>query len=710
MPRMIFGRDRFVFVYCAIIGLLFAPSSRADTAFQIKLDAEHPWRPPFGLERIGGPVSIVIDAAARPEPDTYAVTAFWKGKNVGRQTIAFPDKGPYSARVAIDGAPSVDEIVLTAQKPNGPSPLELARQSVRLPDFEADATARADRTVNPVDLGTILVPSGWLLLGPGQTARLELAVLSRARDLPRAKIKGWYASTPEQVVISTIDLRAGTRAQLEIALSEPKQMRDRDELSIAFEDESGQALWRKTIPVMLVREPPRHPPFGATYERLRYDAPISVRQPGMGTFSTLSYAKGWKPELRDVVIWLPNGGRFVFWRGSSFIPFWAGPNNTGACYEWAEIVSQPAGAVDCVEPLMDKELRYGSVEIVESTMARVHVRWTYQSTDFEYKVWGDQAVEDYYFYPDGFGTRVVNLKADPQNDYELCEFIILTPQGAYPLDVLAENPVDALYLSGRVHQVRLPGPLSKAGESAAKLPGGEPALYRVRLSKRDALAAICFSTQEIADPPFVFGPFFDSGLLVTPCYWGSHWPLARGNSTGNKIDDRIAFTPCHNSVMSWGNRRPEPLETAKRITLDGLGRSRLMTFRRWAWLIGMTELGDDQLLELARSYAQPPAIEVRGGSLDFQGYSPETRAIRVAVSEPEVRLMLKPSKPCVNPVFELVSAPRGGIKVSLANDNLPERRYAWDGHTLWLDATVKAPTELRVSFDRAQAEHPERSR
>ena len=38
---------------------------------------------------------------------------------------------------------------------------------------------------------------------------------------------------------------------------------------------------------------------------------------------------------------------------------------------------------------------------------------------------------------------------------------------------------------------------------------------------------------------------------MTPCYWGSHWPLARGNSTGNKIDDRIAFTPCHNSVMSW---------------------------------------------------------------------------------------------------------------------------------------------------------------
>ena len=63
---------------------------------------------------------------------------------------------------------------------------------------------------------------------------------------------------------------------------------------------------------------------------------------------------------------------------------------------------------------MDKELRYGRVEIVESTSARVHVRWSYQSTDFNYKVWGDEAVEDYYFYPDGFGTRVVDSQVRPQ--------------------------------------------------------------------------------------------------------------------------------------------------------------------------------------------------------------------------------------------------------------------------------------------------------
>ena len=249
----------------------------------------------------------------------------------------------------------------------------------------------------------------------------------------------------------------------------------------------------------------------------------------------MPYEGAWAAELDDVVVWLPNGARFVFWRGSSYIPFWAGRHNTGACYEWAEIISQPAGAVDCVEPLMDKELRYSRVAIVESTAARVHVRWTYQSTDLDYKVWGDAVVEDYYFYPDGFGTRVVNLKADPENDYELSEFIILTPPGAYPFDGLAGRP-------GRCPVPRRPQARLPVPEPDRRSGPGDPtpAAYRPSIgcgcSKDEELAAVYFNPNETKLPPVVFAPFFDKGEMVTPCYWGSHWPLARGNATGN--DDR----------------------------------------------------------------------------------------------------------------------------------------------------------------------------
>ena len=33
--------------------------------------------------------------------------------------------------------------------------------------------------------------------------------------------------------------------------------------------------------------------------------------------------------------------------------------------------------------------------------------------------------------------------------------------------------------------------------------------------------------------PKLFGPFTDREEMVTPFYWGSHWPLARGNMTGH---------------------------------------------------------------------------------------------------------------------------------------------------------------------------------
>ncbi len=572
--------------------------------YRVAIDAGHPWRPPFGLSRIGQPVQVLVQANARPEPANYFITAFWKGVAGPSYPVGFSTAPPYSARVTLDR--DADLVVLSRDRKPPDKPVELARESIRVPEVEAESVARPDVIINPVDLGTILVPSGWLLLGPGQSATLETAAISRAAELAASPGHGTIRVDARRRERGAHSASVGARATAVLKLPTAPAGRDRDVLLIGIDNGEGRELWQKKIPVMLVREPPRRPRFGVSYEKLRFDAPISVRDPATGKYSNLRYDDAWNRSLQDIVVWLPNGSRFVFWRGSSYIPFWAGRHNTGACYEWAEIISQPQGAVDCVEPLMDKELRYGRVEIVEATSAQIHVRWTYQSTDFTYKVWGDQAVEDYYFYPDGFGTRVVSLKADPKNDYELSEFIILTPAGAYPLDVLPEDAVDALFLDGRKHEFHLPN--STAGGQAAKDADKKrvPAIYRLRFARDDNLAAIYFNPNETRLPPVVFAPFSDGGQIVTPCYWGSHWPLARGNSTGNKIDDRIEFTPCHNSVMSWAGTRPEPLESATVETLDSLGRSRRMSVRRWAWLIGMTDENDAQLRDRARSFAYPP--------------------------------------------------------------------------------------------------------
>lgn len=667
-------------------------------AFSIAVDQGHPWRPPFGLDRVGTPRELAIQARDQPPPGDYRIVGFSEGRASSQAGVVFPPHPPYRVRMPL--FKGCDEVVLTRSAP-GAKDQPLARLKTTPPALEADAVAAADPVVNPVDLGTILVPHGWLLTGPGANVTVEAAALAWVRGHEGAHLKLFYKSAPQASMVEPFPLAAGMIHRARFMLTCPPPRGDRDALAVRLEDADSSLLWAKEIPVMRVAHPPARPRFGATYERLRYDAPISVRRSN-GEFTSIPYEGAWKPETRDVVVWLPNGGRFVFWRGSSDIPFWAGRHNTAACYEWAEIISQPAGAVDCVEPLMDKELRYSRVQIVESTPARVHVRWSYQSTDLLYKVWGDLAVEDYYFYPDGLGARVVTLVADPANDYELAEFILLTPQGAYPFDVLPRAPIDALFLDGARLTYTFPDPSLKSPPSPPRPAKDQAAIYRLRLSPGEEHAAVSFAPRLKRFPKVVFGPFWDQGLMVTPCYWGSHWPLARGNSTGNAIDDRVALTPCHSSIMSWANDRPEPLFSLDSTLPDAQGRMRPMKVSRWAWLIGMTSAPDDLLLDWARSYAAAPRFEVHGATALNQQKALERRAIELKGGGRDVELVLEPAPVWMNPVVEWTDAPPGEPRIELDGQALDRSRYAWDGQVLWIQARLDRRTSLRIHVEPAR--------
>jgi hypothetical protein len=455
-----------------------------------------------------------------------------------------------------------------------------------------------------------------------------------------------------------------------------------------------------------VKNPPKLPEFGATELKLRYDAPISVRDPRTGKFSSMSYDTAWPPQLKDVVISLPNGSRYVFWRGSCYIPFWASTHDMGMSYEWAETTPPPDGFTDSVEPLMDKELRYSRVEILESSASRVHVRWTYQSTDFMYKVWGDAPVEDYYFYPDGFGTRVLSLTSAPGAQYEVQEMIVLAPQAAFPYQVLNPKMVDILFLDGEKREITFP-PEGTAGSTPATFsrqqgigePRDIPAVYRVRLHKDDLATAFSFNPVDAHLPKYLFSPFYDRGVMVTPAYWGSHWPLARGNTTGWTIDDRIALTPSHNSILSWGLDNQTPLQMSTIQTIDTLGRSKQMTMQRYVWLIGMTDVPDARLLEWAHSFKNPPSLELKGARLEQDtSFVSERRAIRLTVEEPSVTITLKPTVRCINPVFELRSAPKVLRSVKIGERGLGPREFAWDGHILWINADIDTVTALHLEF------------
>ena len=673
---------------------------------RIIVDSGHPWRPPFGLDRVGAPLQAHVELPTEPAKDReYFVTACRDGHEVESRPLDFVgDKAPFWATVKLTALPN--EMRLWTRNPSDGTVAELTRQSVKVPEFEADAVARPDRRINPVDLGAVLVPANWLLLEGGQVSLLEVAALSRSRAMPEARLKAWFGSgMPKEIAFP---LRAGQRQTTGLEL--PFQSNEAGEaLHVAIVD-GAQTLWEKEIAVMVVAKAPARPAFGAIETKLRYDPPISVIDPTTGRgLPPLDYDTAWDSKLNDVVVFLPNGSRFVFWRGTNYVPFWAGSQGTGVCYQWAENLSIPIlhadGTRDFPEPLYDFELRYGHVQIIETTPSRVHVRWTYQATDVNYRVWGDQAREDFYFYPDGFGTRVLTIASKPNSRYQLSELIILTPQSAYPMDVLPDHIADVLFMDGEKVSIR--APFEKAidpatGKQRKEWPKSrdQAALFRIFAHKDDPAAAIYFHSDDKAMGLFSFTGLYDRGELVSPVYWGSHWPLARGKITAYSIDDRIFESPAHNSIGGWlpqsdgkggwGNWEVRPFESNKLTMLNSLGHAGEMDFSRWSWLIAKTEASDESLLKWAKSYSAPPSVEVSGAELDLLSYSQERRAIRLVALSATVGIRIKPLLWAMNPVFEVQGAKGELRQVTLDGRVLQQSDYAWDGTTLWVNAEIDA--------------------
>jgi hypothetical protein len=228
--------------------------------------------------------------------------------------------------------------------------------------------------------------------------------------------------------------------------------------------------------------------------------------------------------------------------------------------------------------------------------------------------------------------------------------------------------------------------------------GERPPLYRIRFGTHEPLSAIYFNPGWTRLPVMALRPFYSQGQMVTPFYWGNHLPLARRKPTGHNIDDLASMTPAHNAMMSWGHRRPQPLESRVADMPDALGVTRPMKVEKWAWLIGLSDADDARLLEWSRSFATPPKVEAEGAKLQSPAYNTERRATLLTVEKPIVSLTIKPTTPCVHPVFELQGAPKMLSRVELGSRVLAANDYAWDGRTLCLNNTLRDEATLRLTF------------
>jgi hypothetical protein len=291
----------------------------------------------------------------------------------------------------------------------------------------------------------------------------------------------------------------------------------------------------------------------------------------------------------------------------------------------------------------------------------------------------------------------MTLTSAPNWRYELSEFIVFTPQAAYPLDVLRPK-VDVLFLDGQKQRIEWPR-ATQARE--VTFPRKVPMVFRIFDHKDDPVSAVYFSPKDIPTLLSAYGPFYDGGQEITPAFWGSHGPLSREASFGREGRELITSSPAHTSLMTWGlsgegkyslGNNPEPLYTRTMQMLDTLGRSREMMIRRWAWLIAKSDAPDDVLVDWAQSFSSPPSLEVSGARVDFPSYSPERRAMRLMAESTsiEIRIRLKPTARTVNAVFEFDRAPKELAGVTIDGNRLSEGNYAWDGRTLWIKTNIGA--------------------
>ncbi len=418
---------------------------------------------------------------------------------------------------------------------------------------------------------------------------------------------------------------------------------------------------------LLVVEPGRPPGFGAHYTDLRYADEVYVSREERRSWDGL-----WEgSNLRDVVVTFPGSrDRFVFWRGTSYVPCWAF-NNSWLTYEWLESEPDYAGAVGCVEPIMDKGCKHSRVRIVSATDARVIIHWRYALTDFEQKIIRDEWADEYYcFYPDAVGTRklVAWIKS---GWHENQEFIALNRPGNAPHVSVEPQAVTFLATDGRAQRPVWPRPLFSVDGwphiiAQVNIPGQASPFMVVDDGDVDV---------KVWSDPYVDKP----GLFNTYI----HWPVSRGIRTTWLDDPADWHRPTHSNLVNVVNRSM------------GQGTDHEI----WAWLIGVSSRERDTRTHAA-CWLSPGAVTLTGGQ--FVGYDKSQRAyvIDADAGIGSMTLTVRPDGAAiVNPAFLIRNANSrlsradcpGASRVATGRENGDRDFVVWvegnfpDGLTLQLN-------------------------
>lgn len=566
-------------------------------------------------------------------------------------------------------------------------------QSVTLaePPLLADFKVSAQPRINPIDLGRALVPNDSVIIANGQKLQIDFQLFFAGKGgkqnvSVRARVVDRDGN--EHLAMSYENAAAeGEVVTQQLETPTDKLNPGKYRLEITCE-QNGQTLCSQKWWLLREDITPAHRNFGAFYTELKYDGGVPIYDIPTEKWSFEKWDKLWeRGPSEDIVVAFPNGNRFVFWRGSSNVPFWASPANIGLTYEWMEASWGRGGLTDCIEPLQDKKCQYSRPHIISSTPVRAAIDWRYALIDLNYIIaddeWGE---ETYTFYPDGFGVRHGVGHFLPMTWHEANEFIVFIPADINPFDALPPDAVKILSPdSDKTETITYPAPHGKWDSDT-------PAIFRINWSREDKSTPIMVSWK-FKNFIVQYDGWKVDGRYISPSYWGVHYPVTRGYPTTRGAPPGWRERPGHASLTAVDT---EPL--SRRMVNQQHERL------EWAWLIGNTDMSDDALRAAARSWIDPVPIEIyeggRGGAYDKKqrGYVVKSDGARTV----KVKFKGAGSGTIFNPVLIIENYPYEKIEV-LVDGEKPavyqaalEQSYTQDVLAVWIGVPVKDNAVIRV--------------
>jgi len=409
--------------------------------------------------------------------------------------------------------------------------------------------------------------------------------------------------------------------------------------------------------------------FGAYYTTLKYDA---------------AWDKPWRigPDA-DVVVRFDSGShKFVFWRGTSYIPCWVTDTDIWYTNEFVERSGRNSpNTSGCCEPMSDKQCRYSHVRIIENTDARVVIHWRYAPVDVKYNYpfidqetgWSDWVDEYYTIYPDAIGVRKITAHTSRPDEWmEWHEAIVLNQPGTMPEDNIELGALSVANMKGESHTYTWT-------EKGSPEFGSPVDANILKINLKASLKPFAIVPPSPVGGNRVITSYGGHGRGSFFNFW-DHWPVAQGASDGQLASS--ANKPSHSSLCHIGKHD----ETWEYYAKGDNWLTKVL-------LNGMTDKPVTDLVPLAKSWVSAPKMELVGTTYQSVGYDQAERAYQLVKTEDKelhalrVRILADKEHPIVNPAFVVRDWGENDVTLTLNDENIQRGKMFRFGHRRTLEST-----------------------